>query len=648
MKRKLLFTSVSLAIFVVLVAVSQAKIPYLSVCAGVFAAAGAVLAAGWLTLRAIRRFLWRVGRRLAFSYFLIGVLPIPLVALLLTVCLVVLSGFFVGTRYRAAVRQIDGELHAAARARLETPSAAVKMPADGAITLTTYRAGRRIAGDARAPLTWPAWLAAPVEKDALPPLLESPDGSVVLGAVAGDAQAGVLALTAGDLAASVRDRSGLWADFAVVEESKRNVHLTVGGRTYNLQGTGEARDAQQAADEYFGWKKGEPLMRRPFLSWGDLSAPTLSLATGEHVAAARTAALRFSPHAVKELLLAGNAEVRTAIWAALITLAALLFDIYAVAVAMALFMIFGLSRAVNRLYHATEAVAAGDFSTRIPVKRKDQIGDLQRSFNQMAGHLQGLVATQAQKEAIEKELEIARRVQKSLLPGDSNNQEFGEGVEFSTHFSPSAAIGGDYYDVLRLADGRLAVVIADVSGHGLSAGLRMAMLKAGLQILVEQGRDPEEILRRLDRLVRSSGEGRAFVTATLALLDPETGELEIINAGHPPTYIVHAGQTEEIALPGTPLGGIGGRYGRAERRLAPGDIVVWLSDGLIEATDHEAEPFGYDSVQPAIAPSTSAQDARDRLLQAVAKHCGTQVAEDDQTLVVMGYRPAVAAAQLAS
>ncbi|MEO8503402.1 MAG: SpoIIE family protein phosphatase [Acidobacteriota bacterium] len=640
MKRKLIVAVAALAAFVCLAILAGAGIPYLSAWATALVAAGVVLAVGWLVVRAVRRFLWRVGRRLAFSYFLIGVLPIPLVALLLLVIMIVVSGFFMGSRYRAAVNELEGELRTAAEARISASASAIRPGPGGEFSFTTYRAGRKIVGDVRAPETWPAWLGEPHAEGELPPLLEAADGSLAFAALAGDAQSGVLALTSTDASVAVRNRAGVWLEFVTLSSAKsKGVQLTVGTRTYDLK-TLHAGGADLGAEAFYGWKKGDSVSKRPLLNWGDLSAPTRHLADGSTPAQSRTAALRASPHALKELLFAGNAEVRTAIWAALIGLAFLLFDIYAVAVAMALYMIFGLSRAVNHLSHATSAVAAGDFSTRIPVKRKDQLGDLQRDFNQMAQHLQGLVATQAQKEAIEKELEIARRVQKSLLPSDpAKSAGPGAGVEFSTHFSPSAAIGGDYFDVLRMADGRLAVVIADVSGHGLSAGLRMAMLKAGLQILIEQGRDPEEILRRLDRLVRSSGEGRAFVTATLALLDPESGRLELINAGHPPTYLLRGGNCEEIALPGSPLGGIGGAYGRSERQLEPGDIAVWLSDGLIEATDQEAEPFGYESVAPAIAGAQSAEDTRDRLLRAVALHCGEQPAEDDQTLVVMQFRP---------
>ncbi|MDX1384676.1 MAG: SpoIIE family protein phosphatase, partial [Thermoanaerobaculia bacterium] len=326
----------------------------------------------------------------------------------------------------------------------------------------------------------------------------------------------------------------------------------------------------------------------------------------------------------------------------------LLFDVFAVAWIMAAFMIVGLSRAVNRLSRATNAVQKGDFSHRIPVRRRDQLGALHSSFNEMAAGLEDLIETRAQNESLEKELEIARRLQESLIP---NEVVQGEDVEFATHFEPSAAIGGDYFDILRLDHRRMAVVIADVSGHGLSAGLRMAMLKAALSILVEEEHDPEVILRRLDRLVRSSQEGASFVTATLALFDLEDGHLELVNAGHPPTYVLRRGDVREVLLPGAPLGALGDVYGSTTLHLEPGDSVVWLSDGFIEAVNSEGELFGYDrTLQSLEGGCESASVVRDRLLGDVRSYTSGRPADDDRTLVVMKYcrGQAVAAARTAA
>ncbi|MGE5233778.1 MAG: PP2C family protein-serine/threonine phosphatase, partial [Acidobacteriota bacterium] len=149
-------------------------------------------------------------------------------------------------------------------------------------------------------------------------------------------------------------------------------------------------------------------------------------------------------------------------------------------------------------------------------------------------------------------------------------------------------------------------------------------------------------LRRLDGLVRSGDAGRVFVTACLAIFDFRSGLLELTNAGHPPAYLVRAEGVEEILLPGSPLGGLGHSYGQRRLTLRPGETLVLLSDGLIEATNPAGEPFGYDSVQRVLRGAAPNADAvRARLLAAVAAHCAGHPAEDDRTLVVMRYAPPV-------
>ena len=297
----------------------------------------------------------------------------------------------------------------------------------------------------------------------------------------------------------------------------------------------------------------------------ELSGAVRNLASGADEADYAAASLLASPAALREHLLSSSAEVDTTAWLLFLGLAIVLLDVYVVAAAIALTMIFGLSRAVNRLSAATAAVRRGDFQSRIRVRRRDQLGELQRSFNAMAVHLEELVATAAQKEALDKELELAQQIQQDLLPRETLQLP---GVLFSTYFEPSAAIGGDYFDILRIDESALAVVIADVAGHGLPAGLRMAMLKAALRILVENGESPRNTLSRLGDMVRS--ERRTFVTATLARFEPGNGRLHLINAGHPPCYRVHAGGVEEILLPSPPLGLLGQAFGERELVLAAG------------------------------------------------------------------------------
>ncbi len=363
-----------------------------------------------------------------------------------------------------------------------------------------------------------------------------------------------------------------------------------------------------------------------------------SLEDGSEVAEYVVASLNGSPSASFQRFFSSTAEVDSAAWAALIAIAGMLATIYAVAVGMAGIIIFTLSRAVNRLSKATSTVSEGDFSVRIPAKRNDQVGQLQRDFNQMTEHLEQLVDTAAQKELIDKELSLARDLQERLIPFDLPKAE---SIEFSTLFEPSAAIGGDYFDILRVDNDRLAIVIADVSGHGLPTGLRMAMLKAALVILVEEKKPPQQILQRLSTLVRASDERRYFVTATIAVFNFRTGRMEITNAGHPPTYLLRGGEVEEILLPGPPLGMLDDNYGYRAFDLTSGDVVVWLSDGLIEAATASGDPFGYERIAKSLAgPVASPEEARDHLLAAVEKFTGGHPAEDDRTLVAMGFNRA--------
>jgi serine phosphatase RsbU (regulator of sigma subunit) len=168
------------------------------------------------------------------------------------------------------------------------------------------------------------------------------------------------------------------------------------------------------------------------------------------------------------------------------------------------------------------------------------------------------------------------------------------------------------------------------------------MIKAALSILVEEEREPAAILARLDRLLRRSGqEGPSFVTATLTILDLALGRVEIVNAGHPPTYLLRDGTVREILLPGSPLGALGHCYGSAVIDLVPGDALVWLSDGFIEATDPMGEVFGYDRTVSSLGGSTASPAAiRDRLLETVNRYTLGRAPEDDRTMVVMRFRAA--------
>ncbi len=620
----------------------------LSFLAKALLAAALVVLLLWLLWKGMRIGLWRVGRRLAFSYFLIGVLPIPMVLLLGLLNGYLLAGYFLGHLYRDAARDLHGDLTQEAEERL-TGWARGGRPGrrgeEGNFSFAYYRDGRQVIGDDRFPVQWPAWLEvgdgqaeeASAERERVFDFVALPDGSATMALAISKGSRGLVGIFDGDVDRELARRGDVWVALLRADDPQADsrVRLQLLGREFALQPINPRRSYAERIEFFGSLKENARLWERPFIWWGELSGPLRDLGDGSAVSEYLVAYLNGHLATVYRHLFSASAEVDTSVWISLIAITGLLSSIYAVAMLMAFFMIFGLSRAVNRLSSATEAVRRGEFTTRIPVRRRDQVGELQRSFNEMTANLEESILTVAQKESLERELEIARSLQESLLPADLPQSD---AVDFATLFEPSAAIGGDYFDILRLDQDRLVVVIADVSGHGLSTGLRMAMLKAALVILVEEHKEPVEIFRRLSSMVRAERERRFFVTSTIAVIDFRRGVMELTNAGHPPTYLVRDGQAEEILLQGNPLGALGEEYGQRRVTLESGDVVAWLSDGLIEATDERGEPFGYERLRHALQGSaTSAAEVRDRLVAAVTYHAGTGPAEDDKTLVAMHF-----------
>jgi len=652
--RKLLLILLALPAVVGLVAlVSGWRFGLLTVLFEAYALAALVLLAIVAGSRLLRRFLYRVGRRLAFSYLLLGALPLVMVALLSLVVGYVVCGFFAGHLFRDGVAEIEAELEDEARAALELllqhrlTVSAPRLP----IATAYYRDGVKLTGAPEAPARWQSWWPASDLQGARRGFLAAPfvaraDGRPTLLAAVTHQRFGVLVYYDGDeLARVLSEAAGVWVDLIRDRDEKRRALTTINvkNRAYPIRLPQWHLDRAELAAFFYPGEERPGWFDRPLIDWLEMNQPYRDLASGADVEPGLAIGLTGSLRSIGYFLVSRAAEIATAAYGLLVFLAVLLADVYFLAALMAVLMIVGLSRAVNRLSEATERVKAGDFSTRIDVQRRDQIGDLQRSFNQMIASLESLVAAGAQKEILEKELAIARELQQSLLPdGLGLPPELPFDVACATYFEPSAAIGGDYFDILPLGEERLAVLVADVSGHGLPAGLRMAMLKSALELLIDDGLPPLAILERLDKVVRSSGPRRGFVTATLAVLEPDDAggaQLVITNAGHPPTYLLRRGAVTEIALPGPPLGALGHDYGHRIVPLEPDDVVVWLSDGLIEAGAGD-EVFGYARTADCLGGLDPDPDrVRDHLLDAVRRHAGEQPPDDDRTLVVLRYRP---------
>ncbi|MGE5487385.1 MAG: SpoIIE family protein phosphatase [bacterium] len=190
-----------------------------------------------------------------------------------------------------------------------------------------------------------------------------------------------------------------------------------------------------------------------------------------------------------------------------------------------------------------------------------------------------------------RELEQAAEIQARMLPAAAPELE---GLDLAGFNAPCRTVGGDYYDFLPTADGKLSIVVADVAGKGLPAALVMTNLQAMTQAIVETSTSPAEVVTRLNRGMGRACPSNKFVTLFYCVIDPASGELVYSNAGHnPPLLLRVSGEVERLEAGGPVLGILRGmRFVEAHASLAPGDVLVMYSDGVTEAADAAGEEFG--------------------------------------------------------
>jgi hypothetical protein len=236
------------------------------------------------------------------------------------------------------------------------------------------------------------------------------------------------------------------------------------------------------------------------------------------------------------------------------------------------------------------------------------------------------------------EIQIARQLQRELLPKASPDLP---GYAFAHSSRTANDIGGDYYQFHRLPDGRMAIVVADASGHGMAAGLLMAIANATLHIALELDPSPIAVSTLLHRAIWRTGDRRSFLTLFYALLDPATGEIDYVCAGHPfPLLRRASGAIEEPALGSFPLGmreTVKPASGRL--RLEPGDLLLLFSDGLFEGVDRGGQAFGFDRLRAALANAGAARRTHEEVLAAFDRHVASEPLADDLTLVVVERLP---------
>ncbi len=232
------------------------------------------------------------------------------------------------------------------------------------------------------------------------------------------------------------------------------------------------------------------------------------------------------------------------------------------------------------------------------------------------------------------ELEVARQLQADLLP---QSAPIVPGYSFAHSYRTANEVGGDYYDISILPDGRIAVVIGDASGHGIAAGLLMAIANATLKTAVEVDPAPDKVAQLLNSTLYRTGDRRAFMTLFYALLEPDTGSLQYVCAGHPFPLVVRPGvEVTELGTGALPLG-MRPHLELAVQRtaLGPGEAVVLFTDGLAEALNSQENAFGFSRLEQLVRDGGRAGHLHDSVVRAFKAHVGERAIADDVTLLVI-------------
>ncbi len=298
--------------------------------------------------------------------------------------------------------------------------------------------------------------------------------------------------------------------------------------------------------------------------------------------------------------------------------------------------------AVVPLIAESQAIGSMVINMRKPrLFDEDEVRFLRLMANQaaMAIETARLHQQEIKRQRLERELEVAQQIQLSFLP---KAPPVVPGWEFAAHYRAARQVGGDFYDFFELpsAPGHLGMVIADVTGKGVPAALFMALSRTVIRTSALSGRDPGPALSRANTLILEDSQTDLFVTAFIADLDTHSGELAYANAGHnrPLWLRVATGEFQELAADGLVLG-VFEDVDFEERviNVAPGDLLVFYTDGVSEAMNAEGQLFGEDGLRTAIPADrdAKAQGVLQAIIEAVNSFTGDVPQSDDFTLFVV-------------
>jgi serine phosphatase RsbU (regulator of sigma subunit) len=314
-------------------------------------------------------------------------------------------------------------------------------------------------------------------------------------------------------------------------------------------------------------------------------------------------------------------------------------------VMLVLLISYVITRPLRRLKRGTEILSRGDFEQVIAIRSRDELGDLARAFNKMVGDLKTytreMARAAAEKESLAGELRLARQLQKEMLPQTFPPLPNAARVSLFAEMEPAREVGGDYYDFFLVDDDHLGVVVADVSGKGVPAGLFMMRIRAMLRGSAVGNLSPADTLSRINQIIAPENPSAMFVTLFYFICHMDTGHIAYCNAGLTPPFLVGNGRATPVGTDtaegkGLPIGVMDDAvYTDAFFRLDPTEAFVLYTDGVTESTNGDNELYGEERLAETLA-ALSPLDPREicsNVLNAVRTHQGVATQADDITIL---------------
>jgi serine phosphatase RsbU (regulator of sigma subunit) len=273
---------------------------------------------------------------------------------------------------------------------------------------------------------------------------------------------------------------------------------------------------------------------------------------------------------------------------------------------------------VSSLSEGVRQLAGGDFKARVPVRSADEFGALASAFNSMAADLERHQSLVVERERLRRELELSRQIQTEMLPHASLRLGAAEIKGLSI---PAREVGGDFFNYFALPDGRLALLVGDVSGKGVSAALLMANVQATLRARLPLETELARLADGLDREIDANTPRGVYLTLFLGILDVDRGLLRYVNAGHNPQFLLHAaGGIQPLSSTGMPIALYPSQgYSESVVDIGRGDLLFFYTDGLVETENASGDMFGAERLQ--------------RLLEATHKQGVDRILEEVETSV---------------